>query len=104
MVSWSLETPGSSRIAGGGGAIFVSDGEGLVVTGSVTVSADRPLSGVVLFDGGAVKLGVAGVGSSEPLAGFRAPTESRSGDAAVRTGVAVVNLDTERENSSGSAP
>ena len=88
---------GIFRIAGGGGAIFVSDGEGLVVTGSVTVSADRPLSGVVLFDGGAVKLGVAGVGSSEPLAGFRAPTESRSGDAAVRTGVAVVNLDTEEK-------
>ena len=86
---------GIFRIAGGGGAGFVSDGEGLVVSGSVTVSSDRPLSGVVLFDGGAVNLGVAGVGSSEPLAGFRAPVETRSGDAAIRTGVAVMNLDGE---------
>ena len=86
---------GIFRIAGGGGAGFVSDGEGPVVSGSVTVSSDRPLSGVVLFDGGAVNLGVAGVGSSEPLAGFRAPVETRSGDVAIRTGVAVMNLDGE---------
>ena len=86
---------GIFRIAGGGGAVFVSDGEGPVVSGSVTVSSDRPLSGVVLFDGGAVNLGVAGVGSSEPLAGFRAPVENRSGERAVRTGVAVMNLGAE---------
>ena len=38
----------------------------------MTVSSDRPLTGVVLFNGGAVDLGVAGVGSSDPLPGFRA--------------------------------
>ena len=36
-----------------------------------------------------------GVGSSEPLAGFRAPVDSRSDESAVRTGVAVMNLDAE---------
>ena len=81
------------RISAGGAAVFVSDGEGTVVPGSVTVSSDGPLSGVVLFDGGAINLGVAGVGSSEPLASFRAPMESRSGDPVIRTGVAVMNLD-----------
>ena len=81
------------RISEGGAAVFVSDGEGTVVPGSVTVSSDGPLSGVVLFDGGAINLGVAGVGSSEPLASFRAPMESRSGDPVIRTGVAVMNLD-----------
>ena len=85
------------RIAAGGAAVFASDGEGPVVPGSVTVTSDGPLSGVLLFDGGALGAGVAGVGSSEPLAGLRAPVESRSGDAVVRTGVAVVNLDAEEK-------
>ena len=67
-------------IAAGGGAVFASDGNG-------------PLSGVVVFDG--VALGVAGVGSSELLAGFRAPTENRSGDKFISTGVAVMNLEAE---------
>ena len=83
-------------IAAGGGAVFASDGEGPVVPGSVTVTSDGPLSGVVLFDGGAIGLGVAGVGSSELLSTFRAPVESRSGDAVVRTGVAVMNLGAEQ--------
>ena len=82
-------------IAAGGGAVFTSDGNGPVVVGSLTVHADGPLSGVVVFDGAA--LGVAGVGSSEPLAGFRAPTENRSGDKFIRTGVAVMNLDAEEQ-------
>ena len=82
-------------IAAGGGAIFASDGNGPVVAGSLTVHADGPLRGVVLFDG--VTLGVAGVGSSEPLTGFRAPAEIRSGDKFIRTGVAVMNLDAEEK-------
>ena len=85
------------RISAGGAVVFVSDGEGPLVPGSVTVSSDGPLSGVVLFDGGAINLGVAGVGSSEPLASFRAPMESRSGDPVIRTGVAVMNLDAEEK-------
>ena len=84
------------RIAAGGAAVFASDGEGPVVPGSVTVTSDGRLSGVVVFDGGAFDLGVAGVGSSAPLTGFRAPVESRTGDNAIRTGVAVMNLDAEQ--------
>ena len=83
------------RIASNGAAVFASDGEGPVVPGSVTVTSDGPLSGVVLFDGGAIGVGVAGVSNSEPLSGFRAPVESRSGDAVLRTGVAVMNLGAE---------
>jgi len=82
-------------IAGGGGAVYASDGRGPVVAGSLTVHSDGPLSGVVLFEG--ATLGVAGVGSSEPLAGFRAPAENRSGDRYIRTGVAVMNLDAEEK-------
>ena len=41
-------------------------------------------------------LTLAGVGSSVPLSGFRAPVESRSGDKVIRTGVAVMNLETEQ--------
>ena len=82
-------------IAAGGGAVFASDGNDPVALGSLTVHADGPLSGVVLFDGAA--LGVAGVGSSEPLAGFRAPAENRSGDQFIQTGVAVMNLDAEEK-------
>lgn len=84
---------GVFSIAAGGGAVFASDGNGPVVAGSLTVHADGPLSGVVLFEG--ATLGVAGVGSSEPLTGFRAPAENRSGDNFIRTGVAVMNLDAE---------
>ena len=83
-------------IAAGGGAVFASDGIGPVVAGSLTVHADGPLRGVVLFEG--VALGVAGVGSSEPLAGFRAPAENRSGDRFIRTGVAVMNPDAEEKS------
>ena len=85
------------RIPAGGAAVFASDGEGPVVPGSVTVTSDGPLSGVVLFDGSAIGVGVAGVGSSAPLAGFRAPVETRSGDKAIRMGVAVMNLDAEEK-------
>ncbi len=86
---------GDFTIAEGGGAVYASDGKGPVVAGSLTVHADGPLSGVVLFEG--LALGVAGVGSSEPLAGFRAPAENRSGDNFIRTGVAVMNLDAEEK-------
>lgn len=85
------------RIPTRGDTVFTCDGEGPVAAGSVTVSSDRPLTGVVLFEGGAVNLGVAGVGSSEPMPAFRAAVESRIGDAAVRTGVAVMNPDAEEK-------
>ena len=82
-------------IPAGGAAVFVSDGEGGVVPGSLIVSSDGPLSGVVVFDGAAINLGVAGVGISEPLESFRAPMETRLDDPenVIRTGVAIMNLD-----------
>ena len=82
-------------IPAGGAAVFMTDGEGTVIPGSVTVSSDGPLNGIVLFDGAAINLGVAGVGSSEPLGSFRAPMENRLGDPenVIRTGVAVKNLE-----------
>ena len=86
---------GVFTIAAGGGAVYATDGQGPVVAGSLTVHSDGPLSGVVLFEG--ATLGVAGVGNSEPLAGFRAPAENRSGDKLIRTGVAVMNLDAEEK-------
>ncbi len=92
MVSGETEV---FSIAGGGGAVYASDGQGPVVAGSLTVHSDGPLSGVVLFEG--ATLGVAGVGNSEPLAGFRAPAENRTGDRFIRTGVAVMNLDAEEK-------
>ena len=92
MVSGETEV---FSIAGGGGAVYASDGQGPVVAGSLTVHSDGPLSGVVLFEG--ATLGVAGVGNSEPLAGFRAPAENRTGDEFIRTGVAVMNLDAEEK-------
>ncbi|MDE2926129.1 MAG: hypothetical protein OXT71_07000 [Acidobacteriota bacterium] len=92
MVSGETEV---FSIAGGGGAVYASDGQGPVVAGSLTVHSDGPLSGVVLFEG--ATLGVAGVGNSEPLAGFRAPAENRTGDKFIRTGVAVMNLDAEEK-------
>ena len=85
------------RIAAGGAAVFKGDGEGPVVPGSVTVTSDGPLTGVVLFDAGAIGVGVGSIGSSAPLSGFRAPVESRTRDKVIRTGVAVMNLDTEEK-------
>ena len=77
---------GEIAIPAGGAAVFERDGKG-----SVTVRADGLLSEVVLFDGEGGGQGVAGVDSSESLAGFRAPVETRSGDRVVRTDVAVMN-------------
>lgn len=73
---------------------ITSDGEGQVVVGYVLVNSPAPLSGVIVFGG---PFGLAGVGSSRivPI-GFSAPIETRS-VGAVRTGVAVVNLEDEEE-------
>jgi hypothetical protein len=77
--------PGALRVLG-------TDGTGSLVVGSVTVSSDQALAGVILFGGSA---GVAGVGSSPLLpVGFEAPMESNTA-AAVNTGIAVMNLESE---------
>ncbi|MEE8584483.1 MAG: hypothetical protein V3T83_06475, partial [Acidobacteriota bacterium] len=49
-----------------GVAILETDSQGEVVVGSVTATSDQPLAGVILFAG--PLLGLAGVGSSQPLA------------------------------------
>lgn len=63
-----------------------SDGQGEVQVGSVRVSSDMDLTGVVRFEG---TVGVAGVGDSKPLSGFVAPMETGPG---INTGVAIMNL------------
>ena len=57
--------------------------------GSVTVSSDIELAGVLLFGG---SVGVAGVGASEVLRrGFAAPLESNA-EEEINTGIAIMNL------------
>ena len=89
LVTGELETtiPAFSLMA------FETDGSGELTTGSVTVSSDLPLSGVIVFGG---SVGFAGVGSSAELAsGFVAPMQQDAANQ-VRTGVAIMNLEVER--------
>ncbi len=59
--------------------------------GSVTVSSDQPIAGVVIFSGPTV--GAAGVGNSLELPeGFVAPMETNQ-SSGINTGVAVMNLE-----------
>jgi len=68
--------------------IVATDGQGPVVTGSVTVISDRAISGTLLYGS---PFGTAGVGSSSELSqGFIAPMETNSGSQ-VDTGIAVMN-------------
>lgn len=80
----------SLTIPPAGLATLETDGLGPVVSGSVSVSSDRPLAGVVVFGG---SVGLAGVSSSEELTGgFLAPIITKS-DGGIRTGIAVMNLE-----------
>ncbi|MEJ2080147.1 MAG: PQQ-binding-like beta-propeller repeat protein, partial [Acidobacteriota bacterium] len=75
--------------------VFETDGLGELVTGSVTVESDGPLSGVIIFGG---VTGLAGVGSSRELGdGFVAPVETDA-EWGVDTGIAVVNLENRQTN------
>ena len=68
--------------------IVATDGQGPIVTGSVTVTSDRAISGILLYGS---PFGTAGVGSSTELSqGFIAPMETSSGSQ-VDTGIAVMN-------------
>ena len=80
----------TALIPAGGLRRFKTDGLGNLATGSVRVSSDRPVAGVILFGG---TVGLAGVGNSvaQPI-GFVAPIETNTG-AEVDTGIAVVNLE-----------
>ncbi len=81
------------QIAASGLKVLTTDGVGDLVVGSVSVTSDQPLSGVIVFSGNAV--GTAGVGSSAAFAkGFIAPMEVNTGSS-IRTGVAMMNLETE---------
>ena len=78
------------QIAAGGLSLLRTDGVGPLAVGSVTVTSNRPLAGVILFGGA---FGVAGVGSSRVMTnGFVAPMESKTADS-ISTGVAVASLE-----------
>ena len=82
-----------ATIPAGGLRTFSTDGAGPVVVGSVTVTSDRPIAGVILFGG---SVGLAGVGSSPELGlGFLAPMESRLATQ-IQTGIAVMNLESKQ--------
>ena len=65
--------------------ILNTDGQGPLQAGSATVSSDRQLSGVVVFDSG---IGAAGVASSEALPAFVAPMLK---DSEINTGISLLN-------------
>ena len=80
----------TALIPAGGLRRFRTDGLGDLATGSVRVSSDRPVAGVILFGG---TDGLAGVDSSvtQPTR-FMAPMEINTGSE-INTGVAVLNLE-----------
>ena len=79
------------EIAPSGLQVLATDGQGELSVGSVSVSSDQPLAGVIVFAG--VGVGAAGVGSSAELAeGFLAPMETDEA-LGINTGVAVMNLE-----------
>jgi len=68
--------------------VVTTDGQGGVVSGSVTVSSDRAISGTLVYGS---TFGSAGVGSSCELSqGFIAPMETNS-SSQVNTGIALMN-------------
>ncbi|HSR67630.1 MAG TPA: hypothetical protein VLU25_06790 [Acidobacteriota bacterium] len=70
--------------------ILTTDGEGPLVTGSVTVCSDQALAGLILFGG---DVGVAGVGAGSLLRnGFFSPME-RIEEESLNTGLALMNLE-----------
>lgn len=77
------------EIPAAGSAVLKTDGRGAVQAGSVVVSSELPLSGVILFGG---TIGVAGVGSSKALSKFVAPMEMDQANG-VFTGIAFMNLE-----------
>lgn len=68
------------------GVTLRTDGQGPIQTGSVVVSSDVKLSGVVLFGG---SIGLTGVADSKPLKKFVAPMRAATG---LNTGIALMGL------------
>ena len=82
-----------AQIAASGLQELNTDGMGDLVTGSVSVTSDQPLAGVIVFKGEGI--GSAGVGSSAEFAeGFLAPMENNV-STSIHTGVAMMNLEEE---------
>lgn len=71
-----------------GSLILMTDGQGQQQAGWAKVSFDNKLGGVVLF--AAPGLGIAGVGESQPLAGFITPVRKITAQD-LKTGVALAN-------------
>ncbi len=71
-----------------GSLILMTDGQGQLQAGWAKVSFDNKLGGVVLF--AAPGLGIAGVGESQPLAGFITPVRKITAQN-LSTGVALAN-------------
>ena len=72
-----------------GMVVIATDGLGSLNSGSVQVSSKGTVAGFVRFN--APGLGVAGVGSSEPLNGFIAPVRGKAGN--VYSGIAIQNIE-----------
>ncbi|MFQ5741885.1 MAG: hypothetical protein ACE5JX_23060 [Acidobacteriota bacterium] len=76
----------------GGVRVLETDGLGEILVGSVSVSADQTVSGILMFGG---SLGLAGVESSRATSRpFLVPVETRS-SRGYNTGIAVQNLEKE---------
>lgn len=89
-----IEVAGQAALSvpDGGLALFETDGQGPLVTGSAQVSSSAALSGVLLLSG---PVGSAGVGAGFPMDnGFSAPMRNHAASQ-TRTGIAIVNLDSE---------
>ncbi len=80
---------GDVSVPAGGLLILRSDGEGDLQTGSVQVTTDRYVEGVVIFGG---EMGLAGVGSSAQFTtGFTAPI-LKSDNQGLNMGIAIMSL------------
>jgi hypothetical protein len=78
-------------IPAGGLRVLRTPGTGPVTVGSVMVTSNRLLGGVIVFGG---SIGFTGVGSSAPqFVGFLAPMET-NGAQVTSTGIAMMNLET----------
>ena len=70
-----------------GSFIISSDGQGSLAVGSAIVNSTHPLGGVVRFS--IPDIGIAGVGSSQPLKRFITPVRRTAGG--INTGIAIHN-------------
>ena len=83
---------GDLSVPAGGLLVLRTDGEGDLETGSVQITTDRHVEGVVIFGG---EYGLAGVGSSAKFpTGFTAPM-LKSDSQGLNTGIAMMSLSEE---------